>query len=124
MTHDGYLACRGAIQGSVTVDGKRFEVVRSLPGEEVDVQVTDESRLSCSAKCGIRSMVKASDTYPKLPDAHGVKLFPVDGTGLRELLERSMLSISSDESRPNLNGVYFSALKVTEFAWCQPMVIV
>ena len=113
VTHDGYLACRGAMQGSVTVDGKRlYEVVRSLPGEEVDVQVTDESRVVLQCKNAEFVLLgTASDTYPKLPDAHGVKLFPVDGTGLRELLERSMLSISSDESRPNLNGVYFKCLE-------------
>ncbi len=113
VTYDGYLLCRGTNKGSVTVDGKRlYEVVRSLPGEEVDIDVTDESRIVLKCKNAEFVLLgTSSDTYPALPDAHGVKLFPVDGIALRELLERSMLSISTDESRPNLNGVYFRCLE-------------
>ena len=114
VTYDGYLPCRGTTAGCVTVDGKRiYEVVRSLPGEEVDIEVTDESRVVIRCKNAEFVLLGTSaDTYPPLPDAHGVKLFPVDGLALRELIERSMLSISTDESRPNLDGVYFKCLDI------------
>ena len=113
VTFDGYLSCRSIDSGTVTVDGKRlFEVVRSLPGEEIDIEVTGESRVVLKCKNAEFVLLGTpSDTYPTLPDAHGVKLFPVDGLALRELIERSMLSISTDESRPNLNGVYFKCLE-------------
>jgi DNA polymerase-3 subunit beta len=112
VTYDGELPCRSGQVGTVTVDGKRlYEVVKSLPGEEVDIDVNDESKISIRCKnAEFMLLGTPSDTYPTLPDAHGVKLFPVDGLILRELLERSMLSISTDESRPNLNGVYFRCL--------------
>ena len=89
VTYDGELACRSGQSGTVTVDGKRlFEVVRSLPGEEVDIEVSEESKITIRCKnAEFMLLGTPSDTYPTLPDAHGVKLFPVDGIVLRELLE-------------------------------------
>ena len=49
VTYDGYLSCRSLESGRITVDGKRlYEVVRQLPGEEVDVSVNAEERMQSS----------------------------------------------------------------------------
>ena len=113
VTYDGYLSCRSLESGRITVDGKRlYEVVRQLPGEEVDVSVNADERITLTCKnAEFQLLGTSADNYPPLPDAHGVKLFPVDGVSFRELIERTMLSISTDESRPNLNGVYFRCLE-------------
>lgn len=112
VTYDGQLACRIDEPGKLTVDGKRlFEVVRSLPGEEVSMEVSEEERLII--RCKNTEFIlhgTSADSYPPLPDTSGVKLAPIDGVVLRELLERTMLSVSTDESRPNLNGVFFHCL--------------
>ena len=112
VTYDGSLPCRGLTPGSVTVDGKRiYEVIRRLPGEEVDIECNEDARLTIRSKNAEFVLLGTpADTYPNLPDAHGVKMFPVDGIAFRELIERAMLSISSDESRANLNGVFFQCL--------------
>ena len=47
VTYDGYLPCRSLESGRITVDGKRlYEVVRQLPGEEVDFSVNTEENYS------------------------------------------------------------------------------
>ncbi len=112
VTFDGALNSRVTEAGRITVDGKRlFEVVRSLPGEEVDVAVGEADRLTLRCKNTEFVLLGASaDSFPQLPTARGVELTPVDGSVLRELFERTMFSVSTDESRPNLNGVYFRCL--------------
>jgi DNA polymerase-3 subunit beta len=112
VTFDGSIAARVAEAGRVTVDGKRlYDVVRSLPGEEVDISVGEESKLTLRCKATEFVLLgAAADEYPKLPSAEGVELLPVDGSVLRQLIERTMFSVSGDESRPNLNGVYFQCI--------------
>ncbi|MCB9534750.1 MAG: DNA polymerase III subunit beta [Myxococcales bacterium] len=112
VTFDGQLAARTTEPGRITVDGKRlFEVVRSLPGEEVDVEVGDEERVTLRCKnTEFVLLGMSADSYPKLPSLDGLELVDADGSVLRELLERTMFSVSTDESRPNLNGVYFRCL--------------
>ena len=109
VTYDGNLACRCVEPGRITVDAKRlFDVVRSLPGEEVDLEVADEDRVMIRCKNTEFMLLGVSaDTYPPLPDTSSVNLIPLDGLAFRELLERTMLSICNEDSRPNLNGVYF-----------------
>jgi DNA polymerase-3 subunit beta len=108
VTYDGYLQCRCIDAGSVTVDGKRlFDVVRSLPGEEVHLEINAEHQVTISCQNTEFVLLGHSvDSYPPLPSSEHVSLSNLDGFALKELLERTMLSISTDESRPNLNGVY------------------
>ena len=102
------MQCRCIDAGAVTVDGKRlFDVVRSLPGEEVHLTVNAENQVIISCQNTEFVLLGHSvDAYPPLPTSDHVTLSNLDGFALKELLERTMLSISTDESRPNLNGVY------------------
>ncbi len=112
VTYDGSLACRSLAAGRITVDGKRlYEVVRNLPGEEVSMEVGEENRVLLRCKNTEFMLLGAStENYPPLPDTSGVKLIPIDGLAFKELIERTMISVSTDESRPNLNGVYFCCI--------------
>ncbi len=112
VTFDGSIAARVSDPGEITVDGKRlFDVIRSLPGEEVDVEIGEEHKVRLRCKNTEFVLLGApADAYPELPSAEGVDLVPVDGMALRQLIERTIFSVSTDESRPNLNGVYFRCL--------------
>ena len=111
VTFDGVIESRVSEPGRVTVDGKRlFEVVRSLPGEEAEVVVTD-TRIEIRSKSALFQLnAKAADDYPDLPPTTGVALTPIDGVVFRELIERTLFSVSTDDSRANLNGVFFRCL--------------
>jgi DNA polymerase III subunit beta len=112
VTFDGVITTSVSAPGRITVDGKRlYEVVRSLPGEQVDVAVNDEARMTLSCKNTEFVLHGAgADNYPGLPDAAGLDLTPLNGTALKELIERTLFSVSTEESRPNLNGVFFECL--------------
>ena len=108
VTYDGQISCKCIQSGSITVDGKRlFDIIRSLPGEQATVTVNAEYQLNISCLNTEFVLLGSSiESYPPLPSIEQVTLSTVDGFALKELLERTMLSISTDESRPNLNGVF------------------
>lgn len=112
VTFDGTIEARITEPGRTTVDGKRlFDVVRSLPGEEVDIEVGDEEKLVLRCKnTEFMLLGTTADNYPALPAADSASLLPVDGGVLGELIERTRFSVSTDESRPNLGGVYFRCM--------------
>ena len=109
VTFDGRMSARVAEGGRITADGRRiYEIARHLPGEELHVEVDDQDRIiiRCKNSEFVLNGLPAND-FPALPSAEGTELIPIDGFVLRELMERTSCSISTDESRPNLNGVYF-----------------
>lgn len=112
ITFDSMIAAEVYEPGRITVDGKRlYDVVRSMPGEQVRVDVTDQDRVTLT--CENTEFVlhtSSADAYPTLPSAEGAALTAVDGLVLRELIERTSFSVSTDESRPNLNGVFLQSL--------------
>lgn len=112
VTFDGVMAARVDRPGRITVDGKRlYEIARNLPGEEVSLTVDDDQRvlLRCRTSEFVLNGLSA-EGYPNLPSAKGIQLVPVDGLAFRELIERTQFSVSTEESRPNLNGVFFQCL--------------
>ncbi len=112
VTFDGEVSARVAEGGRTTVDGKRlFDVVRSLPGEEVDIEVGGEEKLVLRCKnTEFMLLGSPADDYPSLPDAKGAEMLAIDGEALKELIDRTRFSVSTDESRPNLNGVFFRCM--------------
>lgn len=112
VTFDGLFPGRVTEAGRITVDGKRmYEVCKAMSGEEIQVEVGEEDRLVLRCKnTEFMLLGTVADGYPKLPSIDGVTLTPVDGLVLKELIERTVFSVSTDETRPNLNGVYFRCM--------------
>jgi DNA polymerase-3 subunit beta len=87
------------VAGKVTVSAKKFyEIVRELPDEQVSLEVTANAYIEI--RCGRAQFTlagNAADEYPAL--------------FLSEMIDRTMYAASADETRYNLNGVYFEQLK-------------
>lgn len=109
VTLDSTLPAEVEVAGRVTVDGKRlYEIARSLPDTKAEVSVDEDHRMTvCSRNAEFVVNGLSADGYPELPSASDVEIHAVDGEVLHELIERTVISVSNDESRPNLNGVYF-----------------
>ncbi len=98
--------------GKTTVSAKKFyEIVRELPDEPVSLEVTANSfmQIRCDrAKFTLAG--NAAEEYPTLPDFGAGKTTPVQGIFLSEMIERTIYAASADETRYNLNGVFFEPL--------------
>ena len=95
--------------GSLTVGAKKFfEIVRELPEEKVLLQSTSNSYLDI--RCGRSHFTlagTAAEEYPALPEFSPERTASLPAEILSGMIERTMYAASADETRYNLNGVYF-----------------
>ncbi len=95
--------------GSLTVGAKKFfEIVRELPDEKVQLESTANSYLDI--RCGRSHFTlagTAAEEYPALPEFSPERPTILPSEILSGMIERTMYAASVDETRYNLNGVYF-----------------
>ncbi|MGE0159536.1 MAG: DNA polymerase III subunit beta [Gemmatimonadales bacterium] len=92
--------------GSLTAPGKKLqEIVRELPDHPVEVTTRGEQ---IELKCG-KSHFKLNglpaDEFPTLTEVDFSSGLTVTGTNLNGLIHRTSFAVSTEESRPILNGV-------------------
>jgi DNA polymerase III beta subunit, N-terminal domain/DNA polymerase III beta subunit, central domain len=110
-SHDAQVSA----PGSLTVSAKKlFEIVRELPDEPLQLASTANSYLEI--QCPRSRFVlagTAGDEYPTLPSASPKAMVRIQASLLSGMIERAMYAASADETRYNLNGVYFEVLPDT-----------
>jgi DNA polymerase-3 subunit beta len=98
--------------GSVTTAARKlYEIVRELPDELVEMEATADAHvlLHC-ARADFTLAGSLADEYPTLPTAAPGQMISVQAVVLGEMIERTLYAASTDETRYNLNGVYFEWL--------------
>jgi DNA polymerase-3 subunit beta len=98
--------------GAVTVSARKlYDIVRELPDEPIQLDATAQSYVEL--RCG-RSRFNlagaAAEEYPTLPDFSPNHLVRLQAAVLSQMIERTMYAASLDETRYNLNGVYFEVV--------------
>jgi DNA polymerase III subunit beta len=96
-------------KGRFVVNGKSFyEILRTLGDKDVQIEL-GESRLSIKAgRSSFQLATFPAEDYPKIPDFGAVDYVGFDAAVFQRMIRSTMLSISADHSRPNLNGVFFT----------------
>jgi DNA polymerase-3 subunit beta len=98
--------------GSMTLGAKAlFDIVRSLPEKTVSLRQTANQwvEISCG-KVKYRVVGMASDSFPTLPSFDDVPFFSVDPVVFREMIDKTLYAVSTDETRYNLTGVFCEAI--------------
>lgn len=108
--------------GRVALDARRLhDIVRELEGDDVTLQRTDKRGGDDEAtnywvevragKANFRIAGLPPDEFPALPDTGEAKPVNIAAATLREMIDKTQFSISTDETRYNMNGVYFEAVE-------------
>lgn len=102
---------RGKVEeeGEITLPAKVFyEVVGLFSGERVDVEVNEQSAvLECaSAHATVRGT--SAEEFPVIPGSTNGEALSVPTKVFAESLSRILFSAATDESRPDIHGVYFN----------------
>ena len=102
--------------GSVTVSARKlYEIVRELPEEPVRLDVSANAYISIHcARANFTLAGNLPDEYPTLPTASPGQMTTIQAVVLSEMIERTIYAASADETRYNLNGVYFEWLPDVE----------
>ena len=95
--------------GALTLGAKAlYDIVRSLPEELVTLKQAANQwvEISCG-KVKYRVVGMAADNFPSLPSFAEVPFFSVEPKVMKEMIDRTLYAVSTDETRYNLTGVYF-----------------
>ncbi|MGF1509016.1 MAG: DNA polymerase III subunit beta [Myxococcota bacterium] len=104
----GHYPARVETEGAVTLGAKAlYDIVRSLP--ESEAQIEKAPNHFVEVRCGkvkYRLLGLPADNFPSLPRFDDVPFFPVDTKAFREMIEKTLYAVSTDDTRYNLTGVY------------------
>ncbi len=99
--------------GAITLPAKTLsEVVRELPSEEVKIEVEEKNRVKINSGQAIFNLMGlAKEDYPVLPKFTTDGEFSVDRELLADMIRKTIFSVSQDETRYVLCGIYFRVEK-------------
>jgi DNA polymerase-3 subunit beta len=97
-------------EGRTTLSAKKlYEVIKELPEKKVSLKVKENHWVEIiSGRSNFNIMGLAADSFPSLPVFEEETFVVAEGKTLKEMIERTIFAVSSDESRYNLTGVLFS----------------
>jgi DNA polymerase III subunit beta len=95
--------------GALTVPAKTFsDFVKTLP-EDKEIKITaEETRLEIKAgktRCVLLGLPR--EDFPVMPEFPESKAIGFESKTLREMIKKTAYSVSTDETRYQLNGIYF-----------------
>ena len=108
-------ACEALKEGKVCVPAKQlYEIVKSLPEKDAVLKRASNNYLELrSGAAEFRIVGLPAEDFPALPRFEKIQLVPVQPRQLLDLIELTAFAASSDETRYNLNGVFFEPVAGT-----------
>ncbi|PLX97695.1 MAG: DNA polymerase III subunit beta [Desulfuromonas sp.] len=99
--------------GKITVSAKKiFEIIKELPEKEIIFKAKDNCWIEISCGKSVFNIVGlSSDEFPHFPQPDETKMIPISGQLLGQMIEKTYFSVSTDETKYNLNGIYFKTIE-------------
>ncbi|MGB2804833.1 MAG: DNA polymerase III subunit beta [Candidatus Zixiibacteriota bacterium] len=93
-------------KGAITIPARAFyDILRELPECDVEIYMS-ENRLELKAERGSYKLSGIpAEEYPKLPTVNLAKEIKIPGADLVGMIKKTIFAVSTDETRPALNGV-------------------
>ena len=111
----GSQAAKVQKPGALTISARKlYDIVRELPDETIQLEATPNAYLDI--RCGRSRFTLAgtdAEEYPSLPDFAPGRMVRLQAAVLSQMIEGTMYAASMDETRYNLNGVYFEVVPDT-----------
>lgn len=95
-------------EGTVTVNAKKlYEIIREVPDEQVQIKRLENEWVEVrSGKSVFKIVGQDAREFPQFPEFDAKGLSSVPALTIREMIERTIFSVSTDETRYSLNGVF------------------
>lgn len=95
--------------GRITVSAKKiFEIVRELPEGALSFRAKENCWIEIRSGKALFNIVGLSpDEFPYFPDTTQQNFISVPPETLREMVEKTSFAMSTDETKYNLNGIFF-----------------
>ncbi len=96
--------------GSIVINARMFgDIIRKLPDDIVTIETNNN--LAIQIECGSTHFsikgIRAED-YPKIPVVEDSQQLSMKQNILKDMIRQTIFAVSTDESRPILNGCFFN----------------
>ncbi|SEA36101.1 DNA polymerase III, beta subunit [Desulfuromusa kysingii] len=97
-------------EGKITISAKKlYEIIKEFPDKEINFLSKNNFWVEIKCDKSIFNLVGLSpDEFPKFPDLELNTNF-IDKNNLSEMIEKTLFSVSSDETKFNLTGIYIKS---------------
>jgi DNA polymerase-3 subunit beta len=97
------------VPGKVAVSAKNiFDLVKELSDSSIQVVKKNNNWLELKSKKAVFNIVGAApDEFPAFPPYDTKEFFRLEGQLFHDMIEKTLYSVSNDETRYHLNGVFF-----------------
>lgn len=105
------LPAKVTVEGGLTLGARQFhEIIKGLPDDEIHIRRNEQNWAEIASRRTEFKLVGMPDReYPKLPAVSEAKLHSVDSKTLLDMLSKTAISVSTDETRQHLAGVLFES---------------
>lgn len=95
-------------EGSVTVNAKKlYEIVKEVSQDQLQIKRLENEWVEIrSGKSVFKIVGMDAREFPQFPEFNGKGLSTTPAATVREMIERTIFSVSTDETRYSLNGVF------------------
>jgi DNA polymerase III subunit beta len=108
------VGVRGEIQGDVAKEGtvtinakKIYEIIREVPNEQVQLKRLENDWVEVRSGRSVFKIVGMdAKEFPQFPKFDSKSLSTTPASTIHEMIERTIFSVSTDETRYSLNGVF------------------
>ncbi len=96
-------------EGALAVSARHlYDIVKALPEQQVTLKKAHNNYLEVrSGPSEFRIVGLPPEDFPALPRFEKVPFADVEAAALLDMIERTFFAVSTDETRYNLNGVFF-----------------
>ncbi|NIO07083.1 MAG: DNA polymerase III subunit beta [Deltaproteobacteria bacterium] len=95
-------------EGAVTLNAKKlYEIVRESGGETIQLKRLENDWVEIKSGKSVFKMVGLDPKdFPSFPEFGSEHLFSVPAKVIKEMIDKTMFAVSTDETRSNLNGAF------------------
>lgn len=99
--------------GSLTLPAHYFyNLIKELPGETMDLEGTEKSNLQVVVgESRYQLLGLPADQYPALPEVTDQNLVEVESKLLREMIDKTIFSVSVDDLQYHLSGIFWERVE-------------
>lgn len=96
-------------KGKITVSAKKlYEIIKELPEKEILFTTKENCWIEIRCDKSLFNIVGlSSEEFPYFPYPQQENFIKIKSNLLREMIDKTYFSISNDETKYNLNGIYF-----------------
>ena len=116
VSFTGTYTARVVDSGAITVQARKFyEIVKELPAQEIRVLGKENQWLHVSSGSTEYNLVGLpADEFPKVMKCEATEWVELETGFLKNMIEKTIYAVSTEETRYNLSGIYFEKTQIQE----------